>query len=935
MRRVRRLTTTGLVALGVLAGSLGFAATPALAVSGYGFTGSFGSAGSGNGQFNEPLGVAVNEVAPGSVGDVYAIDRGNRRVEVLSSTGAYVSQFNGSASPTGAFSWPAERFGFNLLPENAIAVDNSTNPLDPSKGDVYVMDTGNSVIDKFEAKGGYLGQIAMESSGVFGGMGLAVDPTGTLWVYRNQNGAAIINRYSDALSNELLSSLGPSTPGGVGSGFAVDSEGNLYLNSFFRHFTKDNSAGETLIGELDGEASAGATVDESNNQPYINEVTGIARFSPSGSLLERFGGQARLTGGSGIAVNSATGTIYAADSVSDRVDIFMPGVAEAPVIESESASGVKSAEATLEAQINPDNQSTTYTFEYSTSATGETLNAPVTSLPGAGPLEGFGNQTASAPTGAVLEPGTTYFYRVIAKNASSEESVGKVQSLTTVPVPVTEAPNPIGGTSATFHGHLQPLNEKVATQYHFDYKLGSECTGESSTPSEEAGTGAGTEVAEGVTVGLQPDREYTACFVASNASGEALGSPVTFSTLILPPEVDHESFSALTPFAVTIETEVNPNNQLTLCEVEYGTDPTLATNTITACETSEGVPGWLPGEFGERAASARVEGLEADTTYYYRVIANALESGEKGEGAIQSFTTVGPPQPSTGEAQSITRVTAALSGTVDPERGAGTYYFAYIDQAGFQAALAKGAENPYAEGAATAEHEVAVGEAPQAVQPLLAVGLLPETTYHYALVARNGAGTVIGNDMTFTTGGATPPIVTTGPSSAITLSTATISGTLDTQGLNVSYAFEVSTEPGNPGPPSGGGSIGAGPTEASVSLGLQGLRPGTTYYYRLLATSTDGTSYGTLQALTTPGFPSPLTQPATPPLIGTPAVSFPAGSEANTGKTTETKTLTKAQKLAAALKACHAKHGKQRTSCEKVARKRFGPTKAKKGTKKK
>ena len=930
MMRAHRLTTKGLVALGVLAGSLGFAATPALAVSGYGFTGSFGAAGSGNGQFNEPFGLAVNEVAPGHVGDVYAIDRGNGRVEVLSSTGAYVSQFDGSASPTGAFSWPAELFGYDVLPENAIAVDNSTNPLDPSKGDVYVMDTGNNVIDKFEAEGGYLGQIAMET-GVYGGMGLAVDPAGTLWVYRNQNSAATIDRYSDALSNELLSSFGPSAPS-MGSGFAVDSEDNMYLNSFFRHFTKVNSAGGTLIGELDGEASAGATVDESNNQPYINEVTGIAGFSPSGSLLERFGGQAGLTGGSGIAVNSATGMIYAADSAGARVNIFMPGVAEAPAIESESASAVNSTEATLEAQVNPDNQSTTYTFEYSTSATGETLNAPVTSLPGAGPLEGFGNQTASTPTGAALEPGTTYFYRVTAKNASSEESVGKVQSFTTVPVPVTEPATGIGGTAATFNGHLQPLNENVATQYHFDYKLGGECTGESSTPSEEAGTGAGTEVAESVPVGLQPDREYTVCFVASNASGEALGSPVTFTTLILPPEVNHESFSGLTPFAVTIETTVNPNNQLTLCEVEYGTDPTLAANTITSCETSEGVPGWLPGEFGERAASARVEGLEADTTYYYRVIANALESGEKGEGAIQSFTTVGPPQPSTGEAQSITRVTAALSGTVDPERGAGTYYFAYIDEAGFQAALAKGAENPYAEGATTAEHEVAAGEAPQAVQPLLAVGLLPETTYHYALVARNGAGTVIGNDMTFTTGAATPPIVTTGPASAITLSIATISGTLDTQGLNVSYAFEVSTEPGNPGPPSGGGSIGAGPTEAGVSLALQGLQPGTTYYYRLLATSTDGTSYGAVQTFTTPGFPSPLTQPATPPLIGSPQVAFPA--EEKESSTTTPKRLTNAQKLAKALKACAKKPKSKRAACRKQAKKRYGPVKHKKPKKK-
>ena len=45
------------------------------------------------------------------------------------------------------------------------------------------------------------------------------------------------------------------------------------------------------------------------------------------------------------------------------------------------------------------------------------------------------------------------------------------------------------------------------------------------------------------------------------------------------------------------------------------------------------------------------------------------------------------------------------------------------------------------------------------------------------------------------------------------------------------------------------------------------------------------------------------------------------------------KTLTRAQRLAAALKACHKKKGSKRTSCEKAARKKFGPLKKGKGKK--
>ena len=44
------------------------------------------------------------------------------------------------------------------------------------------------------------------------------------------------------------------------------------------------------------------------------------------------------------------------------------------------------------------------------------------------------------------------------------------------------------------------------------------------------------------------------------------------------------------------------------------------------------------------------------------------------------------------------------------------------------------------------------------------------------------------------------------------------------------------------------------------------------------------------------------------------------------------KALTKAQKLAAALKACHKKHGKKRAACEKAARKAYGPRNAKRAS---
>src|ERR1700677_628504 len=170
---------------------------------------SFGSAGAGPGEFERPAWMAVNDstnaIAEPAAGDVYVVDRGNNRVERFSSTGTYLGQFNGSgtyedieeavkvktdtAAPTGALSGPKE-----------IAVDNSGSPLDPSAGDVYVVDEGHGVIDKFSPEGAYLGQLTgpppctaqnpCKSGGPFeaGGTsarsleGVAVDPSGPLWV---------------------------------------------------------------------------------------------------------------------------------------------------------------------------------------------------------------------------------------------------------------------------------------------------------------------------------------------------------------------------------------------------------------------------------------------------------------------------------------------------------------------------------------------------------------------------------------------------------------------------------------------------------------------------------------------------------------------------------------------------------------------------------
>lgn len=485
--------------------------------------------------------------------------------------------------------------------------------------------------------------------------------------------------------------------------------------------------------------------------------------------------------------------------------------------------------------------------------------------------------------------------------------------------PTTQAATAIGASGATLHGTLNPGSSSEKVSYYFAYSTGTTCTEGEIAPEEfplPEVEGNHKQVSVPL-AGLEGDTDYVVCLVARSLEEEpqtSVGTQISFTTSAVAPEILSVSAADVTPSTASLQAEVNPENQSTACRFEYG--KTTAYGTIAPCE-----PPVLAGGSAQ-AAGLSLTGLEPASTYHYRlVVANATGESHSADGQL---TTVAVPSVTTGAASEIGRISALLSGAIDPQRAATRYHFLYITQAGYEAALAHSASDPYAEGASTATHEMPSADESQAIEALLADGLLPETTYHYALVAGNSAGAVIGADRTFTTGSATPPIVTTGSVSAVTLSTATLSGVVDTRGLATSYAFEVSTSPDQAGAPTGAGSIDIGVGEASVSLTLQGLLPGTVYYYRALATSLDGTDYGSVQSFTTPLAASALAAPAAAPLIATPTITFPAeAAQPQVKAPVVKKQLTRARRLEAALSACKKQPPHARARCRQKARARY------------
>ena len=208
-----------------------------------------------------------------------------------------------------------------------------------------------------------------------------------------------------------------------------------------------------------------------------------------------------------------------------------------------------------------------------------------------------------------------------------------------------------------------------------------------------------------------------------------------------------------------------------------------------------------------------------------------------GEEEGESAAAEGPSPVATTEAASpVSESGATVHASVNPEGFATRYHFEYGTEA----------ENY---GASTPSAEAGSGTTSIQVSSAIA-GLQPGTTYHYRIIADSATGTSAGEDKTFKTTGTPPPpppTVTTEGASGVGPHAATLDATINPNGADTHYYFEYGTmstffESDVPAPP--GNDAGAGTTPTKVSVGLSGLAPYTTYYYRIVASSSSGTSYG-------------------------------------------------------------------------------------------
>jgi hypothetical protein len=420
----RRIATALSLVVGVIV-ALGAGASPALAETAHPFLFSFGS-------FTNPNGIAVEE----STGDVYVADIATNTVYRFDASGAPVdfSALHSNALTGG----PAHSFSFLDTPGTPaeIAVDNSSSPSDPNAGDLYVLDLGHGVIDKFNAKGEYLSQIPGPTTGfalgangevhveTFAENGIAAGPTGDLYLLDTQvpySECGCVEKFGGGLDGELrglsTGSVGEnnglglvdSGPGDVA--VAVDPvSGHLYVDD-------QSSVAEWDTGAMNG----------------LLEVLGTNNtFLPTGTLVSSFSalGLSGVSGQGGIAVNGTNGEIYVSNPADGKVYVF---ASTAPAVAAGAAANVSQTGATLRGSVDPRGVAvTSCEFEYEKvpnwSNGREAFTAIVTvfthSAQCAQSAEQIGSGTSpvgvSADIGGLepLEPGALYDFRLTAGNAN-------------------------------------------------------------------------------------------------------------------------------------------------------------------------------------------------------------------------------------------------------------------------------------------------------------------------------------------------------------------------------------------------------------------------------------------------------------------------------------------------------------------------------------
>jgi hypothetical protein len=322
----------------------------------------------------------------------------------------------------------------------------------------------------------------------------------------------------------------------------------------------------------------------------------------------------------------------------------------------------------------------------------------------------------------------------------------------------------------------------------------------------------------GLSVGGEGD-----VFVADRGAGVV----DRFGPGVLVPDVvtKNAAKTKLTRISAVLPGTINGDGEPAGYRFQYGQTEALGSETETKAS----------GTTGEASVTGEVTGLQAGTTYLFRIVGEN-ENGSN-VGVIREFTTLSAVEGvATGPVTGLEPEAATVTGTLTPGGVDAHYYFQWGTTTGYANATPLPPGTDAGAGAEAVHAEASL------------TGLVPNTTYHYRVVAQNSYGVTYGQDMVFTTPG--PPRITVEPVSPVSQSGATLHAQVNPDQLETSYRFEYGQTTSYESKTTDTG-IGAGSTFQPLETHLEHLKAGVTYHYRVVAENIAGVTIGPDEIFTT------------------------------------------------------------------------------------
>ena len=586
-------------------------------------------------------------------------------------------------------------------------------------------------------------------------------------------------------------------------------------DSTFITSTTGDSKGNYFVslGQLTGQKSGAGVQYIFSSAALLNAIKG-----DSNGVITI--GIRRVDTGSTVALASKenTNTSY----LKPTLTIVAP---RAPTVTTSAATIVSYTSATLNGTVNPNGGATTSQFNYSTSPT--LASGVVTTT-----AQSLGSGTSAVAASATLTgllPHTTYYFRDTASN-SAGTTQGSILSFTTSnhsPVAVNDSLSaPAGSSAFTISA------------------LANDTDADSDTLSITSTTNGtyGTVSTDGTTLTYTPGASYQGndsfTYTVSDGAGGTSTATVSLSRA---PSVTTQAASSVSYTSATLNAVANPGGVSTTAQFSYSTSPTLASGVTTTSAQSLG-SGTAAVPF-----TASPSGLAAHTTYYYR--ASATSSAGTSQDMILSFTT-------------LNHAPVATNDSVAAPAGSSAFSISALandtDGDGDILTITGATSGTYG---TTSTNGTTITYTPGA-------GYQGNDSFAYTI--SDGVNTASATVTIYRA-----PTTTTQAATSVSYTTATLNATVNPGGVSATAQFSYSTSSSL----SSGvvtttaQALGSGTSAVATSVSLSSLQPHTTYYYRVSATNSGGTSQGSILNFTTSNHT---------PVAVADSIAAPAGSGAFT-----------------------------------------------------